>query len=169
MLITEEYRELNRKLHAEDLNFGITSREFGDSILDMCGSINDEDVLDYGCGKAELAKLLPFKIQSYDPCIEKYSNRPRPANVLVCIDVLEHIEPECLDEVLEDISSLSKKVVFLTVATKLASKELPDGRNAHLIVQDYRKWLSKLWEHFTMLNFSQTNHDCRFVFVGEPK
>ena len=169
MLITEEYRELNRKLHAGNKEYGVTSKYYANDILDMCNSINDQDVLDYGCGKAELSRFLPFKIQNYDPCIEKFSNRPRPANVLVCIDVLEHVEPECLDDVLDDIHSLSKKVVFLTVSTEIAKKELPDGRNAHLIVQDYRKWLSKLWEHFTMLNFSQTNHDCRFVFVGEPK
>ena len=167
MLITEEYKELNKELHKDDETFGITSRKYTDSILDMCNSINEEDVLDYGCGKAELSRFLPFKIQNYDPCIEKFSNRPRPANVLVCIDVLEHVEPECLDDVLDDIHSLSKKVVFLTVSTEIAKKELPDGRNAHLIVQDYTKWLPKLWEHFMMVNYS--NGQFGFIFVGEPK
>ena len=167
MLITEEYRELNKQLHAEDKNFGTTAKDYANSILDMCNSINDQDVLDYGCGKAELARFLPFKIQSYDPCIEKFSNRPKPANVLACIDVLEHIEPECLDDVLKDIHSLSKKTVFLTVATAEALKKLPDGRNAHLIVQDYTMWLPKLWEHFTLVNYSKRNYG--FLFIGEPK
>mgnify|MGYP003669823826 FL=1 len=167
MLITEEYRELNKQLHKDNKSFGITSAIYSDSILDMCNAINEEDVLDYGCGKAELARLLPFKIQSYDPCIEKYSNRPRPANVLVCIDVLEHIEPECLDDVLEDIRSFTKKSIFLTVATAEALKKLPDGRNAHLIVQDYTKWLPKLWEHFKLVNYSK--RDNGFIFIGEPK
>ena len=167
MLITEEYRELNRKLHAGNKEYGVTSKYYANDILDMCNSINDQDVLDYGCGKAELAKLIPFKIQSYDPCIEKYSNRPRPANVVACIDVLEHIEPECLDDVLEDIQNLTKKAIFLTVATAEALKKLPDGRNAHLIVQDYTKWLPKLWEHFMMVNYSKGQFG--FIFVGEPK
>jgi|TARA_R110000744_G_scaffold57087_4_gene120168 hypothetical protein len=167
MLITEEYRELNKQLHKDNKSFGITSAIYSDSILDMCNAINEEDVLDYGCGKAELARLLPFKIQSYDPCIEKYSNRPRPANVLVCIDVLEHIEPECLDDVLEDIRSFTKKSIFLTVATAEALKKLPDGRNAHLIVQDYTKWLPKLWEHFKLVNYSK--RDNGFIFIGESK
>ena len=167
MLITEEYKELNKQLHAEDKNFGTTAKDYANDILNMCNSINDQDVLDYGCGKAELARFLPFKIQSYDPCIEKFSNRPKPANVLACIDVLEHIEPECLDDVLEDIHSLSKKTVFLTVATVEAFKKLPDGRNAHLIVQDYTKWLPKLWEHFTLVNYSKRNYG--FLFIGEPK
>ena len=167
MLITEEYKELNKQLHKDNKSFGITSAIYSDSILDMCNAINEEDVLDYGCGKAELARLLPFKIQSYDPCIEKYSNRPRPANVLVCIDVLEHIEPECLDDVLEDIRSFTKKSIFLTVATAEALKKLPDGRNAHLIVQDYTKWLPKLWEHFKLVNYSK--RDNGFIFIGESK
>ena len=167
MLITEEYRELNRKLHAGNKEYGVTSKHYANDILAMCNSINDEDVLDYGCGKAELARLLPFKIQSYDPCIEKYSNRPKPANVVACIDVLEHIEPECLDDVLEDISSFTKKAIFLTVATTEALKKLPDGRNAHLIVQDYTKWLPKLWEYFKLVNYSQ--RDYGFIFIGEPK
>ena len=167
MLITEEYRELNKQLHKDDDTFGVTSRKYTDSILDMCNSINDQDVLDYGCGKAELAKLIPFKIQSYDPCIEKFSNRPKPANIVACIDVLEHIEPECLDDVLEDIQNLTKKAIFLTVATAEALKKLPDGRNAHLIVQDYTKWLPKLWEHFTLVNYSKRNYG--FLFIGEPK
>jgi|TARA_R100001244_G_scaffold49634_1_gene43821 hypothetical protein len=167
MLITEEYKELNKQLHAGNKEYGVTSKYYANDILAMCNALNDEDILDYGCGKAELARLLPFKIQSYDPCIEKYSNRPRPANILVCIDVLEHIEPECLDDVLEDISSFTKKSIFLTVATAEALKKLPDGRNAHLIVQDYKKWLSKLWEHFTLVNYSQRAYG--FIFIGEPK
>ena len=167
MLITEEYRELNRKLHAGNKEYGVTSKYYANDILDMCNSINDQDVLDYGCGKAELAKLIPFKIQSYDPCIEKFSNRPKPANIVACIDVLEHIEPECLDDVLEDIQNLTKKAIFLTVATAEALKKLPDGRNAHLIVQDYTKWLPKLWEHFTLVNYSKRAYG--FIFIGEPK
>ncbi len=62
---------------------------------------------------------------------------------------------------------LSKKVVFLTVSTEPARKELSDGRNAHLIVQDYSLWLPQLWEHFMMVNYSKGQFG--FIFVGEPK
>ena len=37
--------------------------------------------------------------------------------------MLEHIEPECLDDVLDDMHGLSKKSVFLTIATAEALKK----------------------------------------------
>ena len=46
MLITEEYRELNKQLHAGNKEYGVTSKYYANDILDMCNSINDQDVLD---------------------------------------------------------------------------------------------------------------------------
>lgn len=39
---------------------------------------------------------------------------------------------------------------FFTISTVPAIKKLPDGRNAHLIVEDYRWWLPKIWERFNI-------------------
>jgi hypothetical protein len=64
--------------------------------------------------------------------------------MVVCTDVLEHIEPEHLDAVLRHVCSLAKKAVFLQIATRPAKKCLPDGRNAHLTVQSAEWWLAKI-------------------------
>jgi hypothetical protein len=71
-----------------------------------------------------------------------------PADVVVCNDVLEHVEPEHLDEVLKHMASLAKKAIVLTVATVPAVKTLADGRNAHLIVENARWWYTKLEPYF---------------------
>jgi hypothetical protein len=41
---------------------------------------------------------------------------------------------------------------FFTVSTRLANRKLPDGRNAHLIVQPLEWWTEKLEARFKILN-----------------
>ena len=82
----------------------------------------------------------------------------------MCSDVLEHIEPELLENVLDDLCGLSQKAVYLCVATRPAKKILSDGRNAHLIVEDESWWLPKLMERWKMLSFQDAGGE--FVFVG---
>jgi S-adenosylmethionine:diacylglycerol 3-amino-3-carboxypropyl transferase len=65
---------------------------------------------------------------------------PEPHDIVVCTDVLEHIEPDCLDDVLADIRRCTKKAALLVVATRPAMKTLSDGRNAHLIQEDFKWW-----------------------------
>lgn len=108
-----------------------------------------EEILDYGCGKALLSQAISRpRVINYDPAIGRWAGEPDPADLVVCIDVLEHVEPDCLGAVLRDLRRVTKKVGFFTVATKPARKTLADGRNAHLIVEDYKWWLPQLWETF---------------------
>lgn len=108
-------------------------------------------MLDYGCGKGGLVDAI--HCHGYDPAVEKYSHRPAPCDLVVCTDVLEHIEPDCLDHVLNDIFQLTNKISFIVVYTKPAEKFLPDGRNAHLIVKDGIWWKEKLENYFSILSY----------------
>lgn len=166
-LISNEYRELNSQFHRENRHYGTCGVQYLDEIISLIRQLKSQDVLDYGCGKGTLSQNLPFKINQYDPAIEKYSARPKPADLVVCTDVLEHIEPELLDNVLRDIHVLTKRHAYLVAATVPAQKKLPDGRNTHLIVKDYRWWISKILEHFEIGNVLRTEN--RIVFVVEPQ
>jgi hypothetical protein len=104
---------------------------------------------------------------SYDPAVEGIDEEPDPADLVVCTDVLEHIEPDCLDDVLADISRCTLKVAMLTVCTVPAAKHLPDGRNAHLIVENSRWWMRKLFHHFDPLTFNAGKNG--FLFLGSPE
>ena len=64
--------------------------------------------------------------------------------MLISTDVLEHIEPVFLDSVLKDIHETFQKNAFLIIATSPAKKFLPDGRNAHLIVETPGWWKDKI-------------------------
>ena len=152
-LITSEYKALQTKFHIDTPNYGVSSSRHVEPILALSKTLNVRDILDYGCGKCQLQKGLPFPIQNYDPCMPEYERRPNPAKLVVCTDVLEHIEPDCLKAVMDDLRSLTLEYLFVEVSTRLASKTLPDGRNAHLIVENPNWWLTWLLPRFNLHSF----------------
>ena len=126
-------------------------------------------LLDYGCGsQLSLAKNLKslhkLTYQCYDPAVEKFSATPVAAQMVACIDVLEHIEPEFLDAVLDDLKRLTEGVLFATIATGPAGKTLSDGRNAHLIQEPISWWMPKLFERFDVQTMTRTEHG--FIVVA---
>ena len=166
-LITETYRQLNSKLHKENKKYGTVGKLYVSDILKLCRSYNTQDVLDYGCGKNTLADNLPFAINKYDPALPEFAELPLPADIVVCTDVAEHIEPELLDNVLSHLRDLTQKVCYITCATVAAVKNLDDGRNAHLTVQNADWWKDRVSLFFTVVNMHV--NDVQGVFVMEPK
>lgn len=150
MLITEDYREQNRQLHANP-EYGVSGAKWAGLVQDIVTANRCETVLDYGCGKRTLSKALPhLLIRNYDPCIPGLDTPPEPADLVVCGDVLEHIEPDCIDDVLDDLERLTNRVCFVVVATRPAKKTLPDGRNAHILLRDRRWWIGEFIRRFDM-------------------
>lgn len=175
MMITPEYQALNRALHETNPNYGTTAPRYVRQVYDLIVMMGAKTVIDYGCGKGlfkqgidEIRKgMPPIQIQEYDPAIPGKDARPWGAELLVSIDVLEHIEPDSMEDVLHDMYVLSDKAAFLTVATRPAAKTLADGRNAHLIVQPVDWWLPRLLQFFSprLLHVGEGE----FVFFGLPQ
>ena len=147
-LITEDYREQNRQLHATRPDYGNIGQRFASLVINLGEKHKTTDILDYGCGKRSLERALGFTIRNYDPAINGLDTAPEPADIVVCTDVLEHIELDCLDSVLADLARVTKKVCLANIATRPAKKNLPDGRNAHLIVRPARWWMRTVLEFF---------------------
>ncbi|HEX7560392.1 MAG TPA: methyltransferase domain-containing protein [Usitatibacter sp.] len=162
MKITPQYRELNRTLHFGAF-YGISGAHWAKSVASICKTIGSRDVLDYGCGQRTLEKALGFPIRNYDPCIDGLEATPAPADLVVCTDVLEHIEPECLDEVLDDLRRVTRRFGFLVIASRPALKNLPDGRNAHLIQEGEEWWLPKIAARWQIQKIDRT--DGEFLLV----
>ena len=160
MLITADYKEQNKKLHETKPEYGISSQRWGNEVKMLAAKFQAESVLDYGCGKGELKNAVGFAFtclvdyREYDPAIEGKDETPDPADLVVCTDVMEHIEPELLDNVLDELERLTKKAIFITVDTRPAKKFLDDGRNAHLIQESSEWWLPKLMSRFELLSFN---------------
>ncbi len=149
-LISPEYAALNAQLHRENIGYGVGGGKHADIVQKLCKSLDTRSVLDYGCGKGYLAKSLDFPIWEYDPAIPGKDASPRPADLVVCTDVLEHIEPERLAFVLADLRRCVKKIGFFVIHTGPAGKTLPDGRNTHLIQRDKGWWRGALKKFFAV-------------------
>ena len=67
---------------------------------------------------------------------------------LSCIDVLEHVEPSLIDDVLEDIQRCTLEKAFLTIACYLLDRYCQTDRNAHLIVESPTWWKEKILKLF---------------------
>lgn len=166
MLISDEYRELNRVMHETKADYGTGSYKWAGAVQDLSDAMESRDILDYGCGKGYLSKFLPFDIKEYDPAIEGKNTPPDPADIVVCSDVLEHIEPDCMDAVLDDLKRLVKRAGFFVISTRPAIKHLPDGRNAHISLHNTRWWMNEIWQRFDVLSFNERGDE--FVVTVMP-
>jgi 2-polyprenyl-3-methyl-5-hydroxy-6-metoxy-1,4-benzoquinol methylase len=164
VLITENYRQLNQQLHGIS-NYGSNSRPAVYADISQFMAQNQfQTLLDYGCGKGELGKHL--SAFNYDPCVPAFTKRPEvPFDIVACCDVLEHVEPELLDNVLRDIKSYAKRGIYFIISTKLAKKKLADGRNAHLIVKNKDWWLARLQQTFPEWELTAKNSNISEITV----
>jgi hypothetical protein len=159
-LISEEYRRMQEQLH-ENPNYGVVSMEYAPLVAEVIEATQATELLDYGAGKGRLGIALrehlkrPLTIHHYDPAVPDWSALPVPCRLVACIDVLEHIEPHLLDNVLDDLKRVTVGVGVFTVHTGPAVKVLPDGRNAHLIQQPAGWWLPKILERFELVTFNR--------------
>ena len=154
---------MQQALH-ENPDYGVASIEYAPLVAEVIERTGATELLDYGAGKGRLGmtleKLLkrPVRIQHYDPAIPAWAAPAQPSELVACIDVLEHIEPTLLENVLDDLRRVTVGVGVFTVHTGAAVKFLPDGRNAHLIQQPPDWWLPRLLRRFDLVNFSRMQY-----------
>lgn len=165
MLISENYRSQQQTLH-ETGAYGTLGGHYAPLVAEIINKMEVSHLLDYGCGSnLSLSKGLvgkvghAFKYQAYDPCVDKYASPPVPAELVCCIDVLEHIEEDSIDEVLDHLQSLTEAVGFFTFDTGPAKKFLPDGRNAHILQRPMEWWIAKICERFELQTLQVTHKD----------
>ena len=164
-LITDEYRQMQAELH-KDANYGVASVSYAPLVDKVIQSNGITELLDYGAGKCRLRDSLTesVKYTPYEPSNPEWSNTPEPCEFVTCIDVLEHIEPDCLDDVLDDLKRVVKKYGFFTIHTGPAQKILPDGRNAHLTQEPLDWWKVKIEKRFNIIQQLNMTNGC-IVFV----
>lgn len=171
MLISDHYVDQNRILHKHG-GYGVSGRHFVHVVRHLIQIHQCQTVLDYGCGKRTLSQgvlpLQPVIWQNYDPAIEGLDQEPRPADLVCCTDVLEHIEPECLDDVLDHLQELTLKVGFFTISLREGKRKLPDGRPAHLIVKPKDWWHHKLAGRWGVRECPMKGHENKYIVTVLP-
>lgn len=171
MKITTAYKMERERLVAFETES--RTRQFAPLINQMVGKLHVEQLLDYGSGNGELMKHLQanhaISVQCYDPAIPDFAGDPIPMQMGVCIDVLQCVEPECLDEVLDDLKVCFEVVGFISVQTVESEKTLSDGRNANLIVEEPEWWLPKIMERFELQTFQRVTNGFYVIVYSKQK
>lgn len=122
-------------------------------VKDFIKEYKPTSVLDFGCGHgaliATISQLHPeISATGYDPGNEKFQYFPTTKfDAVVSTDALEHIEPEYLIKTLIMIGDRIERCGFFRIACYPAKKKLPDGRNAHLVVQPPEWWREQILKH----------------------
>ena len=169
--ISDAYVDEQKLLHRNP-RYGVASLSYAPLVRSLLKLTGSRSLSDYGAGKCNLKRALGLTKHGrvayypYDPAYPEYGP-PRPADLVACIDVLEHVEPDLLDALLDDLSSLARKLVLLTVHTGAAKKSLSDGRNAHLIQQPPSWWIERFVHRFELLHVQPVRKG--FFVIAAPK
>ena len=166
--------EYYKKMHSEGFDLisgkrrsgseaydGHSTLAFAKLIRDIINKNQIKSMLDYGSGKGfyyenpfniknlkidSLKKYWDIEIDLFDPCYKKNSliDENKLYDLVISIDVLEHIPSQDIGWVLEKIISKARKFVFLNVACYSAVALLPNGQNAHINVNNPNWWHDKI-------------------------
>ncbi len=125
-------------------------------------------LLDYGCGQSRFLDSLGLgpkvALRRYDPAIADYARLPKgKVDLLVSIDVLEHIEEAQLSAVFREMRNACREALIV-VDTKSAKHTLPDGRNAHVSLHSHEWWQMRLATEFGYLEPISTPRRSRAAF-----
>lgn len=155
--ISPEYLKTQEEMHIglhKNMQYGSIAHTIFPRVIEpMVLDFGSKSVFDYGCGKQYLKEPLEkmgVEYTGYDPAIKKYSTLDfsKKHDMVICVDVMEHVEEEYHDIVLSDIAKLSKYYALLTICPVEAKKVLSDGRNAHICIGGPSYWLPKICKYF---------------------
>jgi hypothetical protein len=146
--ISPEYRAQLARLHKKR-TWGADGAKHAAATIDFYRELGATTLLDYGCGEGRLRLALssieqPIRVLEYDPGIDGKEGLPKPVDMVASTDVLEHVEPDRLPAVLDHLFRIAELGAYVVIATRPANAILPDGRNAHLIVEPAAWWIDKL-------------------------
>lgn len=146
------------KLHKLDLFNGYCTEVYRYEINDIIEETNSKSILDYGCGKGfqysklKLDVFWNVLVDCYDPGVSVFSKLPNNVyDGVLCIEVMEHIPEEEVDNTLKNIFIKAKKFAFFSISLvydkqsyKLKHKRLIDGSNVHVTIKSKEWWEERI-------------------------
>lgn len=146
-MISDSLKKVYQDIH-KTTPFGKRSK-FPKYLEEYIRTIKPNSILDFGCGKGNLISKIKetfptIDVYGYDPANPMFEKNldEMKVDMLISSDVLEHVEPEFIDKTIEELKTKSK-YFFHLIACSPAKLILPDGRNAHLIIENNDYWRDK--------------------------
>lgn len=144
-----------------------------------------KSVWDYGCGinyimVRGIKKMFPeISVSGYDPVFKentKFTHNyitDEPVDMIVSTDCLEHLWENELETCFGYWKKKNPKYIFVSTFNKIAIKNLPNGTNAHKIVQPVDWWKNTLLKNFPNYKisnkYSKNINDTRDVIFLKRK
>lgn len=145
-------------------------------------------ILDAGVGRGGFYKLIKNEYDAYgiEPstvAMEKFlkdDNRIRNIciqdmpgqfskevfDVVICLDVLEHIPPEDIDLALSSLAWCAKKYLIFSIANH---KSIWDGKHLHVSIFSFEEWEERLKKYFHVLNQIPICYNNAVVYLLEKR
>ena len=150
-MIRNAYSEMLKAHRAQNTTWGSSAvRNAGDAVVRWIKKHRGiHSILDFGCGTGQLSDYITeccdgVVVTRYDPSVEEYDRLPTDRfDLIVSVDVLEHVEPQDLAKTLNWINGHARRQ-FHHIDCNETNDRLPDGRDVHLIVERPEWWLSTL-------------------------
>ena len=127
-------------------------------------------ILDYGCGQSKLVDVLGVSCEAsvlrYDPAIPEFDNKPEAGSkfdLLINVDVLEHVPESQLNNVVGEMASYSKNAIIV-IDTRPAEAVLANGENAHCTLKSHAWWEEYLGKFFTHVEPIRVTRKSRAAF-----
>jgi len=107
-----------------------------------------------------LFNISDDNIDWYEPSL-KWPNphrklKDKKYDGVICIDVMEHVPLQEVDNVLFNIFSRADKFVYITISCMPAKKKFPGGQNVHVTVKPPEWWRKRCSDMLRWVNFRGT-------------
>ena len=164
MSLSKEYLDQLSHLH-DTTKFGSGGSNIPKTVLPYLDKV--DSLLDFGSGKGYFSDIVNkaysnINLYTYDP-VTSPIELPEEVDMTYSSDVLEHIEPDHLDNTLDMLFDITKKYQYHLIACHPAKKKLNDGRNAHLIIETPQWWKNKLSKYNWNIVFEDVKEKDRIL------
>jgi 2-polyprenyl-3-methyl-5-hydroxy-6-metoxy-1,4-benzoquinol methylase len=130
-----------------------------------------ESVFDMGCGAGKYLKILEnMKVpaEGYDPNVKEYSKMSEGTyDLVLCLDVLEHVPEAELDNILKAIESRTKKYAIFSICDASLWGKYVD--KTHVTCHSKMWWREKLSKYFKMADTPENWIFKDQIYVGKKR
>jgi len=177
---SERFFAIARRLHAEMPDYGNAGDQFVPVVTQLIDRLGFRSVLDFGCGKGRFVHVLRqhlamrggIIVEGFDPAVPGYDAEAGPADLVTCFDVLDQVDPSCLDATLAYISGLTRSTALFALLSEAVLPGVPTaglqvkrtdrcmpGRAAEL-------WATAIGRHFDI--YDRGPYGEWTLFAGQP-